>query len=117
MTEGECSNAVFEETAIYKSHVVELLIFPRLIMILNTYAVKASIFLFACMGRGRYVNRYENIDWGGQANKKRRPVKTSLQTQLPGWLSSAYLLIILLGSSDYRLIILRLSSGYLSRIF
>ena len=42
---GECSNAVFEETAIYKSHVVELLIFPRLIMILNTYAVKASIFV------------------------------------------------------------------------
>lgn len=41
------------------------------------------VFLFACMGRGRYVSRYKTYTGDGQASKKRRSLWTSLENQ-PG---------------------------------
>ena len=41
------------------------------------------VFLFACMGRGRYVSRYKTYTGDGQASKKRRSLRTSLENQ-PG---------------------------------
>ena len=41
------------------------------------------VFLFACMGRGRYVSRYKMYTGDGQASKKRRSLWTSLENQ-PG---------------------------------
>lgn len=53
------------------------------------YFVKTSKwgveFLFACTGWGRRVDRYENVYWGGQANKKRRPAKNISENPYSSW--------------------------------